>query len=66
LGELVVEFGAIYFVLLIVSRGEEIADRVYFSKLSDCTYMARELNFTYTGSPVIRAYCIPETMKSSE
>jgi hypothetical protein len=49
-----------------VSRGEEITDRVYFSKLSDCTYMARELNLNYTGSPVIRAYCIPETMKSSE
>jgi len=49
-----------------MSRGEEIADRVYFSKLSDCTYMARELNLNYTGSPVIRAYCIPETMKSSE
>lgn len=43
--------------------GKEIADRVYFSKLSDCTYMARELNFTYTGSPPIRAYCIPETKK---
>ncbi len=59
-----IEFGAIYFVMIIESLGKEIADRTYFAKLSDCTYMARELNFTYTGSPVIRAYCIPETIKS--
>ena len=58
-----IEFGVIYFVLVIQSLGEEITDRVYFAKLSDCTYMARELNFTYTGSPPIRAYCIPETVK---
>ena len=58
-----VDFGVVYFVLLIKSMGEEIADRVYFAKLSDCTYMARELNLTYMGSPPIRAYCIPEVLK---
>ena len=42
--------------------GEEIADRVYFALLSDCVYMARELNSTYTGNPPVRAYCIPETV----
>ena len=52
----------IYFVLVIQSMGEEIADRVYFALLSDCVSMARELNSTYMGNPPIRAYCIPETV----
>lgn len=59
-----IEFGFVYYVLIIASMGEEIADRVYYSKLSDCVYTARELNSTYTGNPPIRAYCIPETRKS--
>ena len=61
-----IEIGAIYFVLVIESLGKEIADRVYYAKLSDCVYTARELNSTYMGSPVIRAYCIPETLKTKE
>ena len=58
-----IEFGLVYYVLIITSLGEEIADRVYYSKLSDCVYTARELNSTYTGSPPVRAYCVPETIK---
>ena len=61
-----IEFGLVYFVLVIESMGKEITDRVYYSKLSDCTHIARELNFTYTGAPPIRAYCIPETMKADK
>jgi len=57
-----IEFGVIYFVLVVQSMGEEIADRVYFALLGDCVYMARELNSTYTGNPPVRAYCIPETV----
>ena len=61
-----IEFGLVYFVLVIESMGKEITDRIYYAKLSDCTYIARELNFTYTGAPPIRAYCIPETMKTDK
>ena len=61
-----INFGVIYFVLVIESMGVEIADRVYFALLSDCVYMARELNSTYTGSPVIRAYCVPETVEREQ
>lgn len=59
---LLIDFGVVYFVLLIKNMGEEIADRVYFAKLEDCTHMATELNFNYLGTP-LKAYCIPEVSK---
>ena len=61
-----IEFGFVYYVLIIQSLGVEIADRVYYALLSDCVYTARELNSTYRGSPPIRAYCIPETVKQQQ
>ena len=57
-----IDFGVVYFVLLIKNMGEEIADRVYIAKLADCTHMATELNFNYLGTP-LKAYCIPEVSK---
>ena len=56
-----IDFGVIYFVLIIERLGEEITNRVYFALLSDCTEMAQELNWHNRTNPPIQAYCIPET-----
>ena len=56
-----IDFGVIYFVLIIERLGQEIANRVYFALLSDCTEMAQELNWANRTNPPIYAYCIPET-----
>ena len=56
-----IDFGVIYFVLIMERLGKEITDRVYFALLSDCTEMALELNFYNNTNPPINAYCIPET-----
>mgnify|MGYP005726105365 FL=1 len=56
-----IDFGVIYFVLIIERLGQEIANRVYFALLSDCTEMAQELNWANRTNPPIYAYFIPET-----
>ena len=58
-----IDFGVIYFVLIIERLGEEITDRVYYAVLDDCLHTAIQLNHSYTGNPPIRAYCLPETRK---
>ena len=52
------------FLLIVKIGGEEVSPRTHFFNIYDCTAIAHEIRFSYTGNPPLQAYCIPGVVEA--